>query len=48
MTKKVFLIQSEGLGRGEEKLGLVLMSTFLRVLGEGKDKPEPSSSGIPE
>ena len=40
MIKKVFLIQSEGLGRGEEKLGLVLMSTFLRVLGESKDKPE--------
>jgi selenium metabolism protein YedF len=40
MTKKVFLIQSEGLGKGEEQLGLILMATFLRVLGESKEKPE--------
>ena len=40
MTKKVFLIQSEGLGRGEERLGLLLMANFLRLLGESKDKPE--------
>ena len=40
MTKKVFLIQSEGLGRGEEQLGSLLMATFLRVLGESKEKPE--------
>jgi selenium metabolism protein YedF len=40
VTKKVFLIQSEGLGRDDDKLGSVLMSTFLRVMGEGKDKPE--------
>jgi selenium metabolism protein YedF len=40
MTKKVFLIQSEGLGRGEEQLGLLLMANFLRLLGESKEKPE--------
>ena len=40
MKKKVFLIQSEGLGRGEEQLGLILMATFLRLLGESKGKPE--------
>ena len=40
MSKKVFLIQSEGLGRGEERLGLLLMANFLRLLGESKDKPE--------
>ena len=40
MTKKVFLIRSEGLGRGEEQLGSLLMATFLRVLGESKEKPE--------
>ena len=40
MKKKVFLIQSEGLGRGEEQLGLILMATFLRLLGESKEKPE--------
>ena len=37
---KVFLIQSEGLGRGEEQLGLMLMANFLRLLGESQDKPE--------
>jgi len=40
MTKKVFLIQSEGLGRGEERLGSLLMANFLRLLGESKEKPE--------
>ena len=40
MTKKVFLIQSEGLGRGEEQLGSLLMANFLRVLGESQEKPE--------
>ncbi len=39
MTSKVFLIQSEGLGRGDDKLGLMLMANFLRLLGESKDKP---------
>jgi selenium metabolism protein YedF len=36
---KVFLIQSEGLGRGDEQLGSMLMSNFLRLLGDNEDKP---------
>jgi selenium metabolism protein YedF len=40
MGKKIFLIQSEGLGRGEDKLGGLLMANFLRLLGESKEKPE--------
>ena len=40
MAKKNFLIQSEGLGRGEDKLGGLLMANFLRLLGESKEKPE--------
>jgi len=40
VTKKVFLIQAEGLGRGEEQLGSLLMANFLRLLGESKEKPE--------
>ena len=39
MTHKVFLIQSEGLGRGDEHLGSMLMANFLRLLGESQDKP---------
>ncbi|MGD0352907.1 MAG: sulfurtransferase-like selenium metabolism protein YedF [Dehalococcoidia bacterium] len=39
MTHKVFLIQSEGLGRGNEQLGSMLMSNFFRLLGESEDKP---------
>ncbi|UCH51343.1 MAG: sulfurtransferase-like selenium metabolism protein YedF [Chloroflexota bacterium] len=39
MTHKVFLVQSEGLGRGDEKLGSMLMASFLRLLGESQDKP---------
>ncbi len=39
MSSKVFLIQSEGLGRGEDRLGGLLMANFLRLLGESKDKP---------
>jgi selenium metabolism protein YedF len=40
VTGKTFLIQSEGLGRGEENLGTVLMAGFLRLLGESEPKPE--------
>ncbi len=40
MTSKVFLIQSEGLGRGDEQLGSMLMANFFRLLGENEDKPE--------
>jgi selenium metabolism protein YedF len=39
VTPKVFLIQSEGLGRGDEQLGSMLMANFLRLLGENQDKP---------
>ena len=40
MAKKNFLIQSEGLGRGEDILGGLLMANFLRLLGESSEKPE--------
>ena len=40
MRSKVFLIQSEWLGRGDEQLGSMLMSNFLRLLGESEDKPK--------
>ncbi len=40
MTKKVILIQGEGLGRGDEQLGSMLMANFFRLLGENVDKPE--------
>lgn len=39
MSHKVFLIQSEGLGRGDEQLGSMLMANFLRLLGENEEKP---------
>ncbi len=39
MSHKVFLIQSEGLGRGDEQLGSMLMANLLRLLGENDDKP---------
>ena len=40
MKEKVFLIQSEGLGRGDDQLGSMLMSNFFRLLGENEDKPQ--------
>ena len=39
MKSKVFLIQSEGLGRGDERLGLTLMANLMQVLWQSKDKP---------
>jgi selenium metabolism protein YedF len=39
MKRKVILVQAEGLGRGDERLGSMLMANFLRLLGENKDKP---------
>jgi selenium metabolism protein YedF len=39
MSTKAFLIQSEGLGRGDDRLGSMLMANFLRLLGENPDKP---------
>jgi hypothetical protein len=40
MANRVFLIGSEGLGRGEERLGSLLMANFLRLLGESEQKPD--------
>ena len=39
MSKKAFIIQSEGLGKGDEQLGAILMASFLRLLGENAEKP---------
>lgn len=39
MPSKTILIQSEGLGRGDDKLGTILMASFLRLLGDSQDKP---------
>ena len=39
MKRKVILIQSEGLGRDDKRLGSLLMASFLRLLGESEDKP---------
>jgi selenium metabolism protein YedF len=39
MSSKVILIQSEGLGKGDDELGMLLMANFLRLLGESQDKP---------
>ena len=38
MSAKTFLIQSETLGRGQDDLGKVVMSNFLRLLGESENK----------
>jgi selenium metabolism protein YedF len=40
MSSKTFLIQGEGLGRGYDELGAVLMANFLHILGENQDKPK--------
>lgn len=40
MSSKTFLIQGEGLGRGDDDLGAMLMANFLRLLGENQDKPK--------
>ncbi|MGD9142215.1 MAG: sulfurtransferase-like selenium metabolism protein YedF [Dehalococcoidia bacterium] len=39
MEPKVILIQSEVLGRGDDELGMNLMSNFLRLLEESEEKP---------
>ncbi len=39
MGAKVMIVQSETLGRGEERLGSMLMANFLRLLGESEEKP---------
>ncbi len=40
MKPKVILVQSEGLGRGDDMLGALLMANFLRLLGDSQDKPQ--------
>jgi selenium metabolism protein YedF len=40
MASKVFIIQGEGLGKGDEELGKMLMANFLRLLGESVAKPK--------
>jgi selenium metabolism protein YedF len=40
MPSKVILIQSEGLGKGDDALGKMLMANFLRLLGGSLDKPQ--------
>lgn len=39
MSSKVILIQSEVLGRGNDELGELIMSNFIRLLAESPDKP---------
>ncbi|MFC1970863.1 sulfurtransferase-like selenium metabolism protein YedF [Chloroflexota bacterium] len=39
MVSKVFIITSDVMGRGEDKLGELLMANFLRLLGESSEKP---------
>jgi selenium metabolism protein YedF len=39
MSSKVILIQSEVMGRGNDELGELIMSNFLRLLEESPDKP---------
>ncbi|HEY92297.1 MAG TPA: sulfurtransferase-like selenium metabolism protein YedF [Dehalococcoidia bacterium] len=49
MKSKVFLIQSEELGRGDSRLGSILMVNFLRLLGESEGKPSSlvfSNTGV--
>jgi selenium metabolism protein YedF len=39
MPSKTILIQSDVLGRGNDELGQLLMSNFLRLIAENKGKP---------
>ncbi len=39
MSDKTILIQSDVLGRGNDELGMTLMSNFLRMLVDSRDKP---------
>jgi selenium metabolism protein YedF len=36
---KIFLVQSEVLGRGDDRLGAMLMANFLRQLGDSGNRP---------
>ena len=48
MPSKVFLIQSEGLGRGDDQLGTMLMANFYAYSGRAKRNLRPWFFGIPE
>ncbi|MBN1160831.1 MAG: sulfurtransferase-like selenium metabolism protein YedF [Dehalococcoidales bacterium] len=39
MPRKTILVQSEVLGRGNDELGMLLMSKFLDLLNDSKTKP---------
>jgi selenium metabolism protein YedF len=39
MSGKTIIIGSEWLGKGDDKLGALLMANFLRLMGEGPTKP---------
>ena len=39
MACKVLFITSDVMGRGEDKLGELLMANFLRLLGDSREKP---------
>ena len=39
MASRLFLITSDVMGRGEDKLGELLIANFLRLLGESPEKP---------
>ena len=40
MQPRHILVQSEGLGEGDEELGKLLMANFLILLGEKEEKPK--------
>ncbi len=49
MRPIVFLVHSDGLGRGDGRLGSMLMANFLRLLGESEGKPSSlvfSNTGV--
>lgn len=39
MSEKTILIQGETLGRGNDELGMLLMSRFLDLMVDSRDKP---------
>jgi len=39
MSSKVFIIKSDGIGRGDDDLGRLLMSSLLRLLADSREKP---------
>ena len=47
MSAKTFLIQSEGLGKGDDQLGIMLMANFLRLLVKARTNPQVWYSGMP-